>query len=129
VVQKNIPSVWLDRKRAYQVFENLIVNALKYGCEGASPKIEIGCERNDGEICFYVRDHGQGIAKEYHAKIFGLFQRLETDNRGTGVGLTIVSRIMQMHGGRVWVDSERGKGAAFWFAFPRRTERVEQYEI
>lgn len=107
-----------DRKRIYQVFENLIINALKYACDVENPVIEIGCQMQQKEICFYVKDNGPGIPKEYHGKIFGLFQRLESDNRGTGVGLTIVSRIMQVHEGRVWVESNLGQGTTFWLAFP-----------
>src|SRR3989344_3810002 len=118
-VMDNLPSVRGDRKRIYQVFENLIINALKYGVEGSNPLITIGSELADDEIRFFVRDNGPGISKEYHKKIFGLFQRLVSDNRGTGVGLTIVSRIMQLHGGRVWVESEIGQGATFWVAFPK----------
>ena len=115
----DMPLVTGDRKRIYQVFENLIINALKYGCDAPGPKIMIGSETTDAEIRFFVRDYGQGIAKEYHKKIFGLFQRLESDNRGTGVGLTIVARIMQLHAGRVWVESDVGSGATFWLAFPK----------
>jgi PAS domain S-box-containing protein len=118
-MRDDLPLVTGDRKRIYQVFENLIVNALKYGCDLPNPKIMIGAETTNEEIRFFIRDHGQGIAKEYHKKIFGLFQRLESDNRGTGVGLAIVSRIMQLHAGRVWVESEVGSGATFWLAFPK----------
>lgn len=117
-VQPGIVVPFADKNRVYQVFENLIINALKYGAGAEVKKILIGMETTDNEICIFVKDYGAGIAKEYHKKIFGLFQRLEADNRGTGVGLTIVSRIMQLHDGRVWVDSEVGKGATFWVAFP-----------
>jgi signal transduction histidine kinase len=70
-----------------------------------------------------VKDNGPGIEPQYHAKIFGLFQRLDSSKEGTGVGLTIVSRIMQLHGGRVWVQSELGHGAEFWLAFPKSKGR------
>lgn len=117
-ISPEMPAIKADRKRIYQVFENLIINALKYACDGPDPRITIGFEKMPGETRFYVKDNGPGIAKVYHKKIFGLFQRLETDNRGTGVGLTIVSRIMQLHGGRAWVESTVGAGATFWLAFP-----------
>lgn len=119
VVQPLLPFVKADRKRVYQIFENLIINSLKYGSSGLSPRIDIGYQETDSEFLFYVKDNGPGISEEYHKKIFGLFQRLENDNRGTGVGLTIVSRAMQIHGGRVWVDSKLGAGATFWLAFPK----------
>lgn len=121
-VQSDMILPYADKRKVYQVFENLIINALKYGSSGSEKKIEIGMKAattDSDEICIFVKDYGLGIAKEYHKKIFGLFQRLESDNRGTGVGLTIVSRIMQLHEGRVWVDSEPGKGATFWLAFPQ----------
>ncbi len=117
-IQPGIEIPFADKKRIYQVFENLIINALKYGVGSHIKKVLIGMECKDNEVCIFVKDYGLGIAKEYHKKIFGLFQRLEADNRGTGVGLTIVSRIMQLHEGRVWVDSDIGKGATFWLAFP-----------
>ena len=117
-----------DRKRIYQALDNLVSNAMKYACDGPEAEIEIGSTTDDGEVRFFVRDHGPGIAPQYHKKIFGLFQRLESDNRGTGVGLTIVARIMQQHGGRVWVDSDVGKGATFWLAFPKWFTPTEEPE-
>ncbi len=130
IIQKSLHEISGDRHRIYQAIENLIINALKYACDVPNPKIEIGSKDMGHEIHFYIRDNGPGIAKEYHQKIFGLFQRLESDNRGTGVGLTIVSRAMQLHGGRVWIDSEIGAGATFWLAFPKDFTQPgeEEYE-
>lgn len=128
-IQEDIPEIKADRKRVYQIFENLIINALKYASHVPAPKLEIGGKENGTEILFFVKDNGPGIAKEYHLKIFGLFQRLENDNQGTGVGLAIVVRAMQMHGGRVWVDSEPGHGATFWLAFPKNPNATgEDYD-
>lgn len=118
-IQESMPIIFADRKRLYQVFENLIINALKYGCDVEAPKIDIGATENQDEYCFFVKDYGQGVPEEYHQKIFGLFQRLDSDNRGTGVGLAIVSRIMETHGGRVWVESKENNGACFWLSFPK----------
>lgn len=108
-----------DHKRIYQVFENLIINALKYACDGPNPKIEFGSRQTVDEFQFFVKDYGPGIAPEYHEKIFGLFQRLDNDNKGIGIGLAIVAKIMQNHQGRVWVESEVNEGAYFWVAFPK----------
>jgi signal transduction histidine kinase len=117
-VQPDMPPLVIERTRLWQVFENLLTNALKYGCEGPVKRIEVGGTSENGELRYFVRDHGPGIAREHHQKIFGLFQRLHTDNRGTGVGLAIVARVMQVYGGRCWVESEPGNGATFWFALP-----------
>jgi signal transduction histidine kinase len=70
------------------------------------------------DIRFFVRDNGPGIAREFHRKVFGLFQRLDSNQEGTGVGLAAVARIMETHGGRAWVESAPGEGASFWIAFP-----------
>lgn len=84
--------------------------------EQAEPRIEIGAERREDEVVCYVRDNGIGIAPQYHENVFGLFNRLSNDTEGTGVGLTLVRRIVEMHGGRIWVESEgNGQGAAFRF--------------
>lgn len=117
-VQPGMTYVLADPMRLNQLFENLLSNALKYGCGHPNPEIRIGWQREPNEVRFYVQDNGPGIPPEYHAKVFGLFQRLETRQEGTGVGLAIVVRIAQSHGGRVWVESEPGAGATFWVAWP-----------
>ena len=80
--------------------------------------IEIGIERNNGEARLYVRDNGIGIEKRYQEKIFGLFERLDTKREGTGVGLTIARRVVEQHGGRLWVESESDRGSTFWISLP-----------
>ena len=117
-LMKNLPRLRLDPVRFGQVLQNLIENALAYHRPGVPPEIEIGATRIDGEFRLYVRDNGTGIAPAYQERIFGLFQRLDTRTEGTGVGLAIVRRIVAMHGGRVWVESEPGKGSIFWIALP-----------
>lgn len=117
-VRNGLPRVVADRVRLAQVFENLLTNAVKYGSRTDRPEITIeGCV-DAGEILYCVRDNGPGIAPQFHERIFGLFERLESDTDGTGVGLAAVARIMDAHGGRAWVESEVGQGAAFWLAFP-----------
>ncbi|MEE8524121.1 MAG: two-component regulator propeller domain-containing protein [Thermoanaerobaculia bacterium] len=116
-IGRDLPVVSGDRVRLRAVFQNLIENAVKYMGDQAAPRIEIGCRRGDdgGEVVL-VRDNGRGIAPRYHAKIFELFERLDADNRGTGVGLALVKRIVELHGGRVWVESEGpGHGSTFCF--------------
>jgi PAS domain S-box-containing protein len=117
-IQDDLPHVMADRVRLAEVFENLLSNAIKYGCRNGSGVIVVGGKQDSQEIQFFVRDDGPGIAKEFHRKVFGLFQRLESNQEGTGVGLAAVARIMETHGGRAWVESTPGHGATFWIAFP-----------
>jgi hypothetical protein len=119
-IQEAMPSIVADPTAVSRLFQNLLANAFKYGLSGPRPRIEIGGCVSDDEVLFFVRDNGEGIPDEYQHKIFGLFQRLDTSQEGTGIGLAIVSKIMSACGGRVWVESERGQGAAFWLAFPLR---------
>jgi signal transduction histidine kinase len=97
---------------------NLVTNALKNGVREPGDPIRIGGESADDETRPFVSDRGPGIAPEHHQGIFRLFQRLDTDREGTGIGLAIVRKIADVHGGRCWVESVPGKGAAFWIAFP-----------
>lgn len=118
-IDKRMPHVLVDRIRLNQVFENLLTNAIKYGCTGPQPTIRVGSLETPEEIRFYVRDNGPGIARKDQERVFGLFQRLDTGEDGTGIGLSIAARVMEVHGGRAWVESEVGSGACFWIAFPR----------
>ena len=120
-IQPNMPVIQADRKLMVQVFDNLLGNALKYGCTSESPQVAIGCLETDDEMRFFVKDNGPGIPPEYHAAVFELFRRLDTRTRGSGLGLAIVQRVVETLGGRAWVESEPGHGATFWGAFPRRT--------
>ena len=112
-----LPRIFGDRIRLREVFENLIGNAAKYMGEQAFPLIEIGLrEHNDNEHLFYVKDNGMGIDPRYHARVFNLFEKLNPVIEGTGVGLTLVKRIIEYHGGRIWIESEGlGKGSTFCF--------------
>ncbi|RMF64136.1 MAG: histidine kinase, partial [Bacteroidetes bacterium] len=119
-VQPDLPAVDGDRMRLLEVWQNLISNAAKYMGEQPSPRIEIGCKPLGDEVCFYVRDNGVGIPPAYHEKVFELFERLGTDTEGTGVGLALVKRIVEFHGGRIWVESEgMGRGSTFYFTLPK----------
>lgn len=119
IVGPDMPTVQANCQLLRQLFDNLLSNAIKYGQESKDPCVQIEYARQNGEHHFCVRDNGPGIDPEYHNKIFDLFQRLDNENgNGTGVGLTLVRRIAECHKGRAWVDSEAGKGAAFWFSIP-----------
>ena len=110
-----------DRQRIREVFENLLDNAVK--CLGAQPipVIAIGTRSVDDEIVYYVQDNGIGLAPQYREKIFGLFEKLDPAVEGTGVGLAIVKRIIEVHGGRIWVESEGlGHGSTFCFTLPAK---------
>jgi len=114
-VEAELPNVNVDRVRMVEVLQNLIVNAIKFMGEENNPLIEIGVQTQNREPVFFVKDNGIGIAPEYHTKIFGLFDKLDAKSDGTGIGLALVKRIVEVHGGTIWVESEIGKGTTFFF--------------
>jgi signal transduction histidine kinase len=109
------PIVHVDRSRIVQVMQNLIANAVKFMGDQTNPIIRIGVENSLGSYVFFVQDNGIGIAAEHHKRIFELFSKLDTQTDGTGIGLGLVKRIIEVHGGRIWVESEGGKGSTFKF--------------
>ncbi|MFQ5568374.1 MAG: ATP-binding protein [Rhodothermales bacterium] len=115
-VKPDLPMVFGDRQRLTEVLQNLIENAVKFSSRGSDPRIEIGACRKGTKTEFYVRDNGMGIAPRYHEQIFDLFTRLDQDVEGTGIGLAVAKRIIELHHGRIWVESEGpGHGATFCF--------------
>ncbi len=115
-IQDALPAVWGDRPRLVEVVQNLLDNAVKFTGGQAEPRVEVGARRDGARTVFYVRDNGIGIDAQYQEKVFGLFDKLDAKSGGTGVGLALVKRIVEVHGGRIWVESEgAGSGAAFCF--------------
>ena len=109
------PIVHVDRVRVIQVMQNLITNAVKFMGDQPKPRIRIGIDEINGEHIFSVSDNGIGIASEHHERIFELFNKLDPEIEGTGIGLGLVKRIIEVHHGRIWVESESGKGSTFKF--------------
>jgi PAS domain S-box-containing protein len=108
-----------DRPRLCQIWQNLIENAIKYSRTGSIPRIVIGLQPENGETVFFIKDNGIGIDPQYHSKIFGIFEKLNQKSPGAGMGLSLVQRIVEKCGGRVWVDSEGiDKGSCFYFTLP-----------
>jgi len=127
-IAPDLPMIYGDRLRMREVLENLITNAGSFMGSQTKPRIELGARQKGGETIFYVRDNGIGIDPKYHEKVFGLFDKLDQNTEGTGVGLTIVKQIVEVHGGRIWVESEGiGKGTTFCFTIPDKNElKVEE---
>jgi len=123
-VAPDLPVVTGDRIRLRVVLQNLIENSIKFMGNQSEPRIEIGCRQDKGENVFYIRDNGMGIDPRYHEKVFGLFDKLNSEAAGTGIGLAIVKRIAEVHGGRIWVESQGiGHGSTFYFTLATKQER------
>ncbi|MDH7596280.1 MAG: ATP-binding protein [Methanothrix sp.] len=117
VIDGDLPVVHASRIRAVEVLVNLIDNSVKYMGDQRSPQIHIGCKKN-GETVFYVRDNGMGIDPKHQSNVFRLFYKIDSRSEGTGAGLAIVKKIIETHGGRVWIESEPGKGCTVLFTLP-----------
>jgi len=118
IVQRDFPYILGDHARLVEVIQNLISNAIKFMGNQPRPTIEVGMDGHDdtdGKAVFFVRDNGVGIEPQYHERIFGLFNRLDPAVEGTGIGLTLVKRIIEIHNGKIWVESQPGEGATFYF--------------
>lgn len=115
-----VPPAWGDAPMVRQVVENLLSNALKFTRTREEARIEFGHRTGAGGGAYYVRDNGVGFDMQYSDKLFGVFQRLHsvTEFEGTGVGLALVHRIITRHGGKVWAESEEGRGTTFYFTLP-----------
>jgi signal transduction histidine kinase len=118
-IAADMPQVYCDPGRLHEVFQNLIDNSIKFMGDQEKPRIEIGAERENDRVHCWVRDNGIGIASKFHERVFDLFERLDTKVDGTGIGLALVKRIIEVHGGRIWVESAgEGHGSTFHFELP-----------
>jgi len=117
-ISKKDKIVHVDKKRIVEVLTNLIGNGIKYMGSQVHPKIEIGYRSE--ENVFFIRDNGIGIPPDQHEKVFQLFYKMDKNSGGSGAGLAIVKRIVEVHGGRIWIESEgdEGEGSTFCFTLP-----------
>lgn len=122
-ISPDLPIVFGDRIRLREVMENLIDNAAKYTDNRPNPIIEIGAGQKNSNQVIFVRDNGMGIESQHLAKIFDLFEKLDQNSEGTGIGLALIKRIVETHGGKIWVESDGlEKGSTFYFTIPDRRE-------
>ena len=117
IVIHDLPSAYCDVNMLKQVWTNLISNAIKYSQKKPDPKVEIGAVEDSGELVYFVKDNGAGFNMAHYNKLFSIFQRLHSENEfnGTGIGLAVVKRIIERHDGKIWAESEPGKGSDFYF--------------
>jgi signal transduction histidine kinase len=118
-----LPTVMADEAQVSQLLQNLVSNAIKFRSNGP-PHIHISSQQENGQWIFSVSDDGIGIDPQYHERIFAIFQRLHgrTEYDGTGIGLSVCKSIVERHGGKIWLESEFGKGSTFYFSIPNRTK-------
>jgi signal transduction histidine kinase len=126
-ISPDLPTVRGARVWLTQLFANLLGNAVKFMGEQPDPQVKIGVRRDGEETVCYVRDNGIGIDPQHKERVFGLFQQLDPKREGTGVGLAIAKRVVETHGGRIWVESDGpGKGSTFCFTLVRVAEPVTE---
>ena len=121
-VAEDFPNVHVDRMRIVEVLVNLITNSVKFMGDQPHPKIAIGHCVANGETVFFVRDNGIGITSNQHKKVFEIFYKIDKEIEGTGAGLAIAKRIIEMHDSRIWLESngKKGKGSTFCFTLPEK---------
>ncbi len=117
--------IYGDRPRLIEIFQNLIDNAVKFMGDQPLPRVEIGAYKNENKIEFFVRDNGIGIDSKYHLKIFDLFEKLDPKSEGLGMGLKIIKKIIEVHGGNIRIESDgAGLGTTFWFSLAKSKRRA-----
>jgi light-regulated signal transduction histidine kinase (bacteriophytochrome) len=127
ITYDSLPRLMADETQLVQLFQNLLSNAIKFRA-GPGPRIHVSASERNGEWLFSIQDNGIGIENEYQDRIFSIFQRLHTrtEYEGTGIGLAIAKKIVERHRGRIWVESEVGKGATFYFTIPAHARAHEE---
>jgi len=129
-VSPDMPRVFVDRSRLLEVIVIMIDNAIKYVGQREGGRIEIGSRIDPEETIYYVKDNGIGIDPEYHDYVFGLFDRLDPSIEGSGVGLTLAKRIIELHRGRIWIESKgNGTGSTVLFALPTGDDMVAEAAV
>ncbi|MFM7016618.1 MAG: sensor histidine kinase, partial [Bacteroidota bacterium] len=120
-IQDDLPSIETEQTKLFQVFSNLISNAIKYN-DKVVGNIKIGFYEKEGVCQFSVEDNGPGIEKEYHSRVFMIFQTLSARDEfeSTGIGLSIVKKIVEEQGGKIWIESEKNKFTRFNFSWPSK---------
>ncbi|MCL4695207.1 MAG: GHKL domain-containing protein, partial [Candidatus Hydrogenedentes bacterium] len=123
----DLPTARGDANLLRQVLVNLLSNAVKFSRDAESPRIHVGARRENGAVVYYVEDKGCGFDMRHADKLFKVFQRLHRreEYEGSGVGLALVHNIIRRHGGRVWADAERGRGATFYFTLPAQSNATQ----
>ena len=125
VVADPLPTIYGFELELRQLFQNLISNGLKFSAEKQQPLISVRVNENEHNYTFSICDNGLGIEKKHHERIFGIFQRLHNKNtyKGTGIGLATCQKIVEMHRGKIWVESELGAGSNFYFTIPKNLKQ------
>ena len=120
IEREKMPVINGDEAQIFRLFQNIIQNGIKFRREGVKPHITISFEKSGKEYIFIIKDNGIGIEEQYFERIFIIFQRLHTREEypGTGIGLSICKRIVERHGGRIWIESKQGEGSSFCFTIP-----------
>lgn len=129
-IDNELPAVISEETRMIQIFQNLLSNAVKY-MDKPQGQIKVGCVEEDGFWKFSVADNGPGIEERYFERIFQIFQRVEQHDKfeSTGVGLTVIKKIVELYDGKVWVESKAGEGSTFFFTFPKQEMRAKNAQL
>ena len=128
-IQQGMPNVQGDRLRLAEVYQNLLENAMKFRRHQTCQQIAVGATARGDSILCWVRDKGIGIEAQYHEKIFDLFERLDQSVEGTGLGLALVKRIVEHHGGKIWAESGgQDQGCTIYFTLPNAESAQEVYQ-